>query len=126
MTNNVGMTQTAYIAPQKVNGKTHRRENELASYRETLNNACDQLCRAAEERDFEACDYFHKIIDKAQENINNIIAQEDNHYYKTSDISMEKMDKIVDTADKTVDITEKGVSNFEKHTMPGKLLNCIA
>lgn len=133
MINSVGMNQNQYVAPQKVSGKTHCRKDELSSYRTVLNIASDNLCIAAQEGNMEAYDLCTKVIDFTQAKIDSIIAQEDNHYYKTSDISMSKkqntaevMDKMVNTADKSVDIANKVVSNSSKGLAAGKLLDLVS
>ena len=107
MMNSVGMSQGVYIAPKKIDGKTHSRKDELTSYRTVLNVASDNLCIAAQEGNKEAYELCTKIIDFTQAKIDRIIEQEDKHSYKKVDVTSEGVKTAVDSADKFVNTAIK-------------------
>ncbi|MBQ8886571.1 MAG: hypothetical protein IJY61_02605 [Candidatus Gastranaerophilales bacterium] len=128
MMNSVGISQGVYIAPKKVDGKTHSRKDELTSYRTVLNVASDNLCIAAQEGNKEAYELCTQIIDFTQAKIDSIIEQEDKHSYKKADVSSASIKSAIENTDMALDTVNKAVNTAAKTTgiVAGSKLSLIA
>lgn len=105
---NAGCFQGRLKRQEKRAGRTHARNDELKSYRKTIQEANENMVKAVKSGDYEAADRWSRIIDNIQGKILEIISQEDGHKYKQINHYKEVGTTAVDAAGKAVKVAEAG------------------